>query len=135
MTCNIYTGKDERGGRGLSQHVVKQSVEPYLFQGYFVFCDNYFSSQDLFKELLSVSVRATGTFRVTWLNIPEQIVALKEAMTPKSAPRGTGYYLYQEGRVTISERTNSCMYAGRTVELFTLCRRSIQAMLPSQEDC
>ena len=95
FTCdfNIYTGKDERGGRGLSHHVVTQLVEPYLFQGYFVFCDNYYSSPDLFEELLSTGVCTTGTFRLTWQNIPTEMAALKEALNPKAVERGTGYYL------------------------------------------
>lgn len=90
---NIYTGKDERGGCGLSYHVVIQLVEPYLFQGYFVFCDNYYSSPDLFEELLSTGGCATGTFRLTRHNIPTEMAALKEALKPKAVERGTGYYL------------------------------------------
>ena len=63
---NIYTGKSaERTDKGLSHDVVMELVQPFAFQGYQVYVDNFYSSPDLFTHLLEYGITVTGTLRTT----------------------------------------------------------------------
>ena len=91
---DVYTGKsDDRGDKGLSHHVVVQLTEPFQFQGYHLFCDNFYSSPALFQDLLDRGIYATGTLRVDRKDVPKDVKELKEALGGRKVPRGTGYYL------------------------------------------
>ena len=96
---NIYTGKAEECSEyGLTHDVVMKLVEPFCFQGYQVFVDNYYSSPTLFHHLLEVDIRATGTLRTYRRGVPDTVVQLK-AFLEKST-RGSGYY-YRENESPI----------------------------------
>ena len=89
---NVYTGKEQSTDHGLTFKVVVDLIEPFWFQGYEVYTDNYYSSPSLFKELLDVGIRATGTLRTNRTGVPSSIVSLKQALEKKTE-RGTGYYI------------------------------------------
>ena len=75
---NIYTGKAEQSSEyGLTYDVVMKLVQPFHFQGYQVFVDNYYSSPTLFLNLLEVDIRATGTLRTYRRGVPATVVELK----------------------------------------------------------
>ena len=48
----------------LSHHVVTEITKPFQFQGYHVFCDNFYSSPALFRDLLDSKIYTIGTLRV-----------------------------------------------------------------------
>jgi hypothetical protein len=91
---DVYTGKSEdRGDKGLSHHVVTELTKQFQFQGYHVFCDNFYSSPALFRDLLESGIYATGTLRADRKDVPKDVKELKEALGGRKVPRGTGYYL------------------------------------------
>ena len=90
---NIYTGKSDRGEKGLSHHVVLELVEPFEFQAYEVYCDNFYSSPALFADLFDLGIYATGTLRVDRRGVPDDLVNLKVALGERMVSRGTGYYI------------------------------------------
>lgn len=97
LDFNVYVGKAEKySGDGLAHDVVMKLLQPYWFQGYEVFVDNFYTSQILFQHLLSVEVCATGTLRTDRRGVPPAVVQLKTHMQTTKVSRGTGYY-YREG--------------------------------------
>ena len=73
-------------------------LEAFRYQGYEVFCDDYYSSPSLFQVLLECGIYATGTLRVDRKDVPEDVKTLKVALTGSKVVCGTGYYL-REGDV------------------------------------
>ena len=90
---NIYTGKEESTDHGLTSKVVMDLLEPFWFQGYEVYTDNFYSSPSLFQALLALEIRATGTLRTNRIGVPSAVVAVKRALEKKEAKRGNGYYV------------------------------------------
>ena len=80
INFNVCTGKEQSTDHGLTFKVVVDLIE---FQGYEVYTDNYYSSPSLFKELLDVGVRATGTLRTNRTGVPSSNVSLKQALEKK----------------------------------------------------
>ena len=63
---NVYAGKStETSEDGLSADVVLQLTAPFTGQGYQVFCDNYYTSVKLFKNLTKEGIAATGVMCVS----------------------------------------------------------------------
>ena len=61
---DIYTGRTtEKSDSGLSHDVVMQLVPPLAYQGYELYCDNFYSRPALFEALNQFGITATGTFR------------------------------------------------------------------------
>ena len=56
-------------------------LEAFRYQGYEVFCDDYYSSPSLFQVLLECGIYATGTLRVDRKDVPEDVKTLKVALT------------------------------------------------------
>lgn len=73
----IYTGKDEMTEQGLTFTVVTDLLEPFYFQGYEVYTDNFYSSPGLFQSLLDVEIRAMGTLRTNRVGVPSSVVDVK----------------------------------------------------------
>ena len=94
LDFNVYTGKSEdHHEHALAYGVVKDVIAPYIFQRYFVFLDNYYTSTQLLEDLYKQEVYATGTFRVDRCGIPEEVKALKVALSLSKVTRGTGHYI------------------------------------------
>ena len=90
---NIYAGRSTTYyGNGLSFGVVMKLIEPYVFQGYELFIDNFYTSPVLLEKQLEYGIVGTGTLNVTRRNVPREVVAMKKAVEKHSVPRGTGYY-------------------------------------------
>ena len=96
---NLYTGKEEdRTDHGVSYDVVMKLVQPYAFQGYSALFDNSYSSPKLLEDLLTLEITGTGTLRANQRGIPTEVKELKSSLEKgKNVPRGTGYYLREEG--------------------------------------
>lgn len=98
---DIYTGKSaDKSDSGLSHDVVMRLVKPLVFQGYKLYVDNFYSSLNLFVNLLDHGITATGTFCSNRCGLPPGVVALKLALEKSKAPRGTGYY-YRDDKTGI----------------------------------
>ena len=87
------SGSDESSGKGLGYDVVKRLTTPFHFQGYEIFCDNFYSSSTLFVDLLDCGIPATGTVRTNRMGTPKEVKTLKEALDKARILRGTGYYI------------------------------------------
>ena len=62
---DVYGGssQEETSGKGLAYDVVMSLTSSFLFQGYQVFCDNFYTSSSLFSDLLAGGISAMGTLR------------------------------------------------------------------------
>ena len=99
----ISTQEDQQKNRTLDYHdVVMQLVQLLAFQGYELYVDNFYSSPDLFVNVLDHGVTATGTFRSNWRRLSPEVVALKLALEKSKVPQGTGYY-YRDDITGIDE--------------------------------
>ena len=82
----VYTGKKlTRTINGLGHDVVMHLMDGLFMQGYHLYCDNFYSSPTLFKDLFDKGCFATGTVRENRIGFPS---ALGNKM-PKKAQRGT----------------------------------------------
>ena len=60
----LYTGKQGRQeGVGLAHHVVMSLAKPLEGKGYHIYCDNFYTSPDLFADLQKAGFEACGTVR------------------------------------------------------------------------
>ena len=95
---DIYCGArhmSSSSGKGLAYDVVVKLVQPFLFQGYLLFCDNFYTSPQLFQDLLKDGILATGTLNVGCQGVPQEVKQLKQVLENRNVPRGTGFY-YRE---------------------------------------
>ena len=94
LDFDIYTGKSEKPHpeHGLA-YVVQKLIAPYIFQGYYLFTDNFYTSTTLLQDLYTDEVYCTGTFRADRKDIPGDVKALKEVLSGRNVQRGTGYYI------------------------------------------
>ena len=75
---DIYCGTDQQSsGKGLGYDVVAKLTLPFQFQGYQVFCDNFYSSSSLFGDLLDKGIAATGTVRTNRVGVPKEVQRIK----------------------------------------------------------
>ena len=95
----VYVGK--QGGAtvtGLGEKVVKDLTEAISGKNYNIYCDNYFTSVILFKDLLKHNIYACGTIRCTRKGYPDDI---KPYLKKGLKERGD-YKLRQEGNLLLS---------------------------------
>lgn len=93
---DLYTGKSNHTEHGLAYDVVLKLMQPFCFQGYEVFTDNFYSSPDLFDEVLSWGITATGMLRTNRMGIPKDVIGMKADLQGTRVPHGTGYYLREQ---------------------------------------
>lgn len=74
---SVYTGKEESVEKGLAAKVVKNLSQPLAGGNYHVFFDNFFSTVDLFDDLLEDGIYACGTFRRDRKGVPQVIKDVK----------------------------------------------------------
>ena len=95
---NIYCGStsEESSGQGLGYNVVRKLTTLFQFQGYQLYCDNFYSSASLFSNLLVNGITATGTVRTNRVGVPKEVKVLKEALE-----KSHGYYFCpKESKIT-----------------------------------
>ena len=78
---DLYAGRIR--GRGveneLTYRVVTKLCRPIYDKGYHVFMDNYFSSPELFAELVRNQTGACGTLKLNRRGVPEELKTAKPA--------------------------------------------------------
>ena len=62
----------------------------------------YYTSPQLFKDLLSLEIYGTGTFRVNQKEVPEDVAIVKREMERSEVSRGTGYYIVEPPAIYVS---------------------------------
>ena len=114
LDLNLYCGQRRTGtpsGNGLSYDVVKELVEKYQNQGYYLYMDNFYTSPTLVNYLETVGIKATGTVNTKRRNVPKEVQELQAALKKKGVPRGTGYYIrpLNSSTVYVCWRDNDCV--------------------------
>lgn len=74
---SVYTGKEESAEKGLGEKVVKKLSQPLAGGNYHIFFDNFFSTVNLFDDLLEEGIYACGTFRRDRKGVPQAIKDVK----------------------------------------------------------
>ena len=109
---DLYIGKaTQSSGKRLSYNVVMKLLEPYRFQGYEVYFDNFYTSPALLDDLVKYEILATGTLNVTRKEVPSEVAAMKHYLDKQ--PRGSGYYFREKN----SNITFCVWHATKTVTL------------------
>ena len=89
MDFDLYSGAREQPSQhGQSYDVVMKLLEPYLFQCYHLYCDNFYTSPALFEDLFKLQVFATGTIRSTRRGIPSEVQQMKEHLEKPKILKG-----------------------------------------------
>lgn len=100
MSFFVYKGKRDTtdAGKGLAHRVVVKLLEmgSCLRKGYHVFCDNFFTSIDLARELLTKRTYITGTIRRNRVGLP---AGVKKQLKP-----GESVYFRQQSLLTTAFR-------------------------------
>ena len=73
----VYTGAGSKDGKGLGDTVVKTLSAPLAGDGHFIFCDNFFSSVTLAKDLLEKDTYICGTTRSNRKKFPSVLKSPK----------------------------------------------------------
>ena len=74
----VYTGKEGNvAEKGLGERVVKDLTREIWGKNHHVYCDNYFTSTDLFQELLENGTYACGTIRTNRKGLPPAVSKAK----------------------------------------------------------
>jgi len=70
----LYTGKDDNFK---IDETITNLLKPYHNKNYMVFIDSYYTSMDLFKNLLSLGFGCTGTLRKNRKGLPKKAISQK----------------------------------------------------------
>ena len=71
--CDVYLGKSQNSQNGLAYDVVSKLCESIAGHNHHLYCDNYFTSVPLLKELLQMKIYASGTVRYNKKGLPDVI--------------------------------------------------------------
>lgn len=75
---DIYLGRGEVSRNGLAYDVVTKLCSPLYGQGYKLYVDNFYSSVNLFKDLIQKSIYACGTVILNRKGIPQGLKDIKQ---------------------------------------------------------
>ena len=70
---DVYLGKRQNSQYGLAYDVVTKLCHTLSGHNHHVYCDNYFTSIPLFKELLHMKIYASGTVRKNKKGLPDTV--------------------------------------------------------------
>ena len=75
LKYEVYTGKTEEqpSPNGKLYDLIMRNLVGYYGMGYRLYCDNYYSSSNLFLDLWQLRVGATGTLRLNRRGIAQQL--------------------------------------------------------------
>ena len=68
---DVYLGKSQNSQHGLAYYVVTKFCESIAGHNHHLYCDNYFTSVPLLKELLQMKIYASGTVRCNKRSLPD----------------------------------------------------------------
>ena len=108
----IYTGKDSTGSphsNGLGYAVVTSLVEKYENKGYVVYTDNFYTSPQLCKDLLTKGFYSTGTIRTNRKNFPVMLTQKR-----RKCERGDCTFSYHDHITAVKWHDNRDVFAMST---------------------
>ena len=73
----VYTGREKSSEKGLGARVVKDLTLPLQHKFHHIYCDNFFTSVQLFEDLEKVGIYACGTARSDRTGFPPQLKNIK----------------------------------------------------------
>ena len=73
----VYTGRENSSEKGLGARVVKDLTSPLQQKFHHIYCDNFFTSVQLFEDLERVGLYACGTARSDRTGFPPQLKKIK----------------------------------------------------------
>ena len=77
----VYTGKENSSEKGLGARVVEVLTSPLQHKYHHIYCDNFFTSVQLFEELEREGLYACGTARSDRTGFPSQLKKIKLTLT------------------------------------------------------
>ncbi|XP_061169395.1 piggyBac transposable element-derived protein 4-like [Saccostrea echinata] len=87
----VYTGRiNNAPEKDLGSRVVLDLIRPIMNKGHHVYCDSFFTSPDLFLELLREDTYACGTVRANRKGLPKDIGQIKLKEQGKSITKQKG---------------------------------------------
>lgn len=113
----IYTGKVEnqsgevQAEHGLTYRVVFDLMEHYFYKGYMVYLDNFYTSYQLFIDLLSHGTGACGTVRSNRFGFP------KELQGKKKMKKGEAIFFQTSGVTSVRWFDKRDVYALSTINV------------------
>ena len=117
LDFDLYTGKmvqEKKQEKGLAYDVVMELCQPFKFQGYSLFVDNFYTGVALFEGLAKMGIAATGTLRIDRKGVPDGVKQLQKVLSACNVPRGDGYYIREGSLVYVcwrDKRTVTAMSA------------------------
>ena len=83
MKLKLYTGKPATppSQKGATYDLVMSLLRNHYACGHILYCDNYYSSPELFMDLWFLGVGATGTVRPYRHGIPQEIKEVSRAIS------------------------------------------------------
>ena len=107
LDFDLYTGKmvqEKKREKGLAYDVVMALCQPFKFQGYSLFVDNFYTGVALFEGLAKMGIAATGTLRIDRKGVPDGVKQLQKVLSACNVPRGDGYYIREGSLVYVCWR-------------------------------
>ena len=95
----FYTGASKDGTKcegGLGSSVVRKLADPLVVDCYFIFCDNFFTSVALAKDLLATNTYLCGTTRSNREMFPDSLKKTRRSVE-HSTPHADGAWLNELG--------------------------------------
>ena len=59
--CEVYLSQQQKTSNGLAYEIVTKLCQSIAAHNHHVYCDNYFTSIPLLKQLLQIKIYASGT--------------------------------------------------------------------------
>lgn len=116
-TCHfdIYTGrKNTEKHQGLAFDVVIKLTQTLTNQGYHLYCDNFYTSHHLFRELKGLGILACGTALCNRRNFPEHFKKTVKSWGRK-AKRGNMRWQRSDDIVTLQWKDNKVVTIVSTI--------------------
>ena len=82
--------------KGLAYNVVTELTKAIWYQRYQLYCDNIYTSPNLFLDLEQVGIYLTDTLQVDRTGIPPVVQQMKKVLNMNGVHHGTGYYFREE---------------------------------------
>ena len=127
LTFDVYCGGNASHSvhpKGLAYGVVMKLVQPFLDKGHTVYMDNFYTSPELFHDLLERNTSASGTVRQNHKHFP---ALLKSVYGETATPRGTTTFAYYKQLTMVRWSDNKDVYALSTLysDQLTTARRRV----------
>ena len=84
-------------------------MDGYLYQGYSLYINNFYTSPALVLDLFDHNTHTTGTFDGKRKGVPPMVKELHKKLSSKSVSRGSGAYIRDGSLVYVVWRCTKCI--------------------------